>query len=130
MERGNQPSNTPGSSAPGAGTTTDPGATGAAGGGPSTVGGTGETEVSWDDIDFDQVEYGEDGSLRAPFVDDDGKIVGWAEATVTEGNSGTLGPDDFHMQDAPGGTIVRRGDGTWSFDPHPGGGAGSGNGGE
>ncbi len=120
MERGNQPSNTPGSSTPGEGPTTDPAATGGAGGGASTVGGADEPEVSWDDIDFDQVEEGPDGNLRAPFVDpDSGEIVGWAEATVTEGGGGALGPDDFHMQDTADGIIIRRGDGTWSLDPYP-----------
>jgi len=82
MERGNQPTGGGGSES---GTLVDPGVAGA-GGGPSSVANPGsagdEPEVSWDMIDFDQMEELEDGTMRFPFVDDNGEIVSWGEATT------------------------------------------------
>jgi hypothetical protein len=95
MERGNEPS---GGSEPSGGeeaepsdtsgpTLVDPGPT-AGGGGPSSVAGGGEApgasdveEYDIDMTDFDQAEYLEDGSVRAPILDDDGNIVNWVTAT-------------------------------------------------
>ncbi|GEM_PF-2129350 len=58
-------------------------------------------------LDFDQVEELEDGTMRVPFVDDNGEIVTWAEATT-----GTL-VDGLETPPGPGETRVLEIGGYW-----------------
>jgi len=133
MERGNEP---PGGSDPTGGEESDPSDTSEpthgdpgpapSGGGPSSVAGGGGSsgatdsgeEYDLDMVDFDQVEYLDDGSIKAPILDDDGNIVNWVHAENIGSNevaNSPIKPGETRFFDIGGRSAQMNDDGTIEF---------------